>query len=66
MIRQDHGFGSLREPHVAGLALFLVASTRATLVICWLSLKQGTENRGMGMGMGNGERGTGLFKTGNL
>ena len=72
MIRQDHGFGSLREPHVAGLALFLVASTRATLVICWLSLKQGTGNRGMGMG--NGERGTGngesskrgIFKSGNL
>ena len=35
VIRQDHGFSSPREPHllIAGLGVYLVASTRSTLVI---------------------------------
>ena len=39
LIRQDHGFGSISTQtlSVAGLALFLVAFTRATLVVLYRS-----------------------------
>ena len=58
------------------LCLLLITSSSEVSLFKRLSLKQGTENRGIGMGngergTGNGERGTGngergIFKMGNL